>query len=241
MCLLALLAIVSYARAESNGAKSRGPDPEVEDWSLSKYMLWTWASILATLMIYTFYRHSMRYIRTTACLDNDSQVFFQRPNFLYGRIQRNLLEAPLFRNRHHREFKISSAVNMGTLPSRTQTLFLVGYLIMMVILTTVRIDWSTPMKTLLDVIIMRTGHMAVMNMLPLFLLAGRNNPLIPLTGISFDTYNLIHRWLGRIVVLEVIVHGSAWIVSSVARGGWKKVKYSEAHVSFILTGTVVSS
>lgn len=54
-------------------------------------------------------------------------------------------------------------------------------------------------------------------MLPLWLLAARNNPLISWTGISFDTYNLVHRWLGRIVVLEALTHAIAWII--------KKVKY----------------
>ena len=52
-------------------------------------------------------------------------------------------------------------------------------------------------------------------MIPLFLLAGRNNPVIKLTGISFDTMNLIHRWFGRIVVLEAITHTVCWMALKV--------------------------
>ena len=47
-------------------------------------------------------------------------------------------------------------------------------------------------------------------------MAGRNNPLVPLLGISFDTYNLLHRWLGRIVVLESVLHSLAHFANS----GW---------------------
>jgi len=54
-----------------------------------------------------------------------------------------------------------------------------------------------------------------MNILPLVLLAARNNPLIVWTGISFDTYNLVHRWLGRIVVLEALIHAIAWFIKKV--------------------------
>jgi hypothetical protein len=52
-------------------------------------------------------------------------------------------------------------------------------------------------------------------MVPLFLLAGRNNPFITFCGISFDTFNLIHRWFGRIVVLEAIAHSIAFIAGKV--------------------------
>jgi predicted ferric reductase len=91
---------------------------------------------------------------------------------------------------------------------------------------------------ILSQLITRTGFLAIMNMLPLFLLAGRNNPLIRLTGITFDTYNLIHRWLGRIVVVEAIIHGVAWMVNKVAKGGWKAVAMSEKKSMFILSGTI---
>jgi hypothetical protein len=64
----------------------------------------------------------------------------------------------------------------------------------------------------------RTGVLSVMNMLPLFLLAGRNNPLIKLIDMSFDTYNLVHRWIGRIVVLEAVAHTAAWMASKIAAG-----------------------
>jgi hypothetical protein len=52
----------------------------------------------------------------------------------------------------------------------------------------------------------RTGMYAVYNMPLLFAFAGRNNILIWLTGSSFETFNVYHRWIGRIVVGEAVVH-----------------------------------
>ncbi len=51
-------------------------------------------------------------------------------------------------------------------------------------------------------------------------MAGRNNPLINWLNCSFDTFNLLHRWFGRIVVLEAVTHVSAWIAGVVAEKGW---------------------
>jgi hypothetical protein len=61
----------------------------------------------------------------------------------------------------------------------------------------------------------RTGTMAVVNLLPLVVMAGRNNPLIKLLNVPFDTWNLLHRWFGRIVVLESLAHILAWMVFTV--------------------------
>lgn len=122
--------------------------------------------------------------------------------------------------------------------------FLVGYLAMNVTFCAMTIDWTSA-ETFLDEGLKRTGVLSVMNMVPLFLLAGRNNPLIYLLGVSFDTYNLIHRWIGRIVVLEAFAHSCFWVGNKVIYGsygekGWGAVGSSMLHSQFILTGTVVS-
>ena len=64
----------------------------------------------------------------------------------------------------------------------------------------------------------RTGTMATVNLMALVLMAGRNNPLITLLRVPFDTYNLLHRWLGRIVVLEALAHVFAWAVPEAHKG-----------------------
>lgn len=56
-------------------------------------------------------------------------------------------------------------------------------------------------------------------------MATRNNPLINWLNLSFDTFNLLHRWFGRIVVLEAITHTAAYIVGTVNSTGWAAVQH----------------
>lgn len=52
----------------------------------------------------------------------------------------------------------------------------------------------------------RTGILAVVNFPLLWVFAGRNDVLLWLTGWSFGTFNMFHRWLARIATVEAIIH-----------------------------------
>lgn len=41
----------------------------------------------------------------------------------------------------------------------------------------------------------------------LFLFGGRGNIFIILTGWSYRTFNVFHRWIARFLLLQAIVHG----------------------------------
>lgn len=133
-------------------------------------------------------------------------------------LKANCLYAPLWRKRHNKEFQLSSALNVGTLPSRLHTTILILYLTSNVIYCTY-LDYSRPRAAVLAELRGRTGHLSIVNMVPLIVLAGRNNPFIWLLRVSFDTYNLFHRWIGRVVIVEAIVHTIAWAVNDVAAKG----------------------
>ena len=135
-------------------------------------------------------------------------------------LKRNILYAPVWKKRHNREIQLSSAFNVGTLPSRLHMAILVFYLLSNVVYCTY-LDYSRPKTSLLAELRGRTGHLSIVNMVPLIVLAGRNNPFIYLLRISFDTYNLFHRWVGRVAVLEAIVHTIAWAANDVAAKGSK--------------------
>lgn len=72
-------------------------------------------------------------------------------------------------------------------------------------------------------------------------MAARNNPLINWMNMSFDTFNLLHRWFGRIVVLEALAHTIAWIVTTVSTTGWAAVQKAITGTPFIMYGFIVSS
>ncbi|KAJ5975984.1 FAD-binding 8 [Penicillium waksmanii] len=154
---------------------------------------------------------------TSVTADRRQQTFWsQERSAWWANMKKHLLYAPLGRKRHNREIQLSSAVGIGTLPSRFQTILVALYFASQVAYC-LFLDYRVNEKAALVAEIRgRSGTLAVLNMVPLFLLAARNNPLISILHISFDTYNLLHRWLGRIVVIESIVHTVAWAVNAVA-------------------------
>lgn len=156
-------------------------------------------------------------------------------------LKKHLLYAPLKNKRHNREIQLSSAINVGTLPSRLHLILLLLYLASNIVYCCL-LDFKRKNRAALIAEVRgRTGHLAVVNMVPLVVLAGRNNPLIPLLRVSFDTYNLFHRWIGRIVVLESLAHTSAWTANMLAAKGFDGIKEHlvlDPFLQYGLLGTV---
>ncbi len=135
----------------------------------------------------------LRQISAISTPFSDRQTYWRRP--LWGWIpylKRWLIYAPLWKHR-----RAAKARFFGSLPSRLHSVLLaiyiasnVGYLCVL--------NWSNTNKyALLAELRGRSGTLAAVNFIPLVVLAGRNNPLIGLLKISFDTYILIHRWIGK--------------------------------------------
>ncbi|KAH8807067.1 hypothetical protein F5884DRAFT_788434 [Xylogone sp. PMI_703] len=61
-------------------------------------------------------------------------------------------------------------------------------------------------------LIVRSGTMASINLIPLFL-GGRTNMLANLLGISLHTYYLAHHWIGRVVIAQTIFHVTMVIIT----------------------------
>ncbi|RYP78114.1 hypothetical protein DL770_006941 [Monosporascus sp. CRB-9-2] len=153
-------------------------------------------------------------------------------------LKKHLIYAPLWRKRHNREIQLSKAISIGTLPSRLHFVILALYLISNLVYTLI-VDWDQENHFALAAEIRgRSGTLAAINMVPLIILAGRNNPLIAMLKVSFDTYNLLHRWLGRIVVIEAVIHTAAWMYVDVAAHGWDRVSHKLIHESFVASGFV---
>ncbi|KAI9777795.1 MAG: hypothetical protein M1839_008590 [Geoglossum umbratile] len=53
----------------------------------------------------------------------------------------------------------------------------------------------------------RSGILSLINMMPMFL-GGRTNLFADLLGLRLDHYGTLHRWIGRVCVLQGILHGS---------------------------------
>lgn len=209
-------------------AAEHGEDPHdphnAVNWEHARIFAWIWIGLIVLLISYHSIMVLIKYLRKISCLNNENQRYFNDPPVIFGLTKRYLLDAPLFRKRHHRELMLGSKIHLGSIPNRMQAIFVVCYVAALVVLTFIRIDYSAPERMWQTWLMRRSGTLAIMNLLPLFLLSGRNNPLIKLCGISFDTYNLLHRWVGRAVVFEALVHGITYFTKKVHHGGWHSLK-----------------
>ena len=217
-------AVTSKGGASSSYYGS-GPNPaDVDNVRFARNILIILASMVTLMTIYRLTIYCVRYIRTLTCLNNEKQLYFTTPTFPFATIKEHLFYAPLFRTRHNQEMQIVRGWSLGILPTRFQSVVLAAIVGMNVALCCIGIEWNGTQTAMLSHLRNRTGTLAVVNMIPLVVLAGRNNPLIKMLNISFDTFNLLHRWFGRIVTVEAIVHTLAWTISKVHSAGWSGVQ-----------------
>ena len=208
------------------------------------YILWICISILlGVILIVRFGQMANAHLRHLLNLNTGSlqQAYWsQDRTTMWPKIKKNLLYAPLWRKRHNSEIQLSRALNVGTLPSRLHTVILTTYLLSNLVYCLV-LDYSNPRAEILAELRGRTGHLAIVNMVPLVVLAGRNSPFIPLLRISFDTYNLFHRWFGRVVALQAFAHTIAWAMNDYTAKGSKGISEGlreDAFLGYGLVGTV---
>ncbi|KAI5812407.1 ferric reductase like transmembrane component-domain-containing protein [Pyronema omphalodes] len=222
--VVALALVYAQTVVAAGGGGGKPPSKEELDSvkrniDFTKWLYYALGAFAVLPFLHRFVNVLYSQVRLLVSLNRENQRYFATQSSEWiPWLKKHMLYSPLFRNRHNREFQLSEAINVGTLPTRFQTFFLVGYVA------------SNN----------RTGVMATVNMVPLFLMAGRNNPLIALLGISFDTFNLVHRWLGRIVVIEAVVHTLAWMVGKVDLYGWETVRVSITSSAFIMPGFIAT-
>ncbi|KAL8815771.1 MAG: hypothetical protein Q9223_005123 [Gallowayella weberi] len=175
-----------------------------------------WITILAVCLIVV----SARLIQGVVSLlrhifnldaDHVQQAYWARNgNTSWPWLKKRLIYAPLIKKRHNRNSQWGR-LNMGTLPSRLHTILLILYILSNIVYCCF-LNYNTCNKVaILAELRGRTGHLAFVNMMPLMVFAGRNNVLIPLLRVSFDTFNIFHRWISRLVVIEAIAHTIAWM------------------------------
>lgn len=135
----------------------------MENEALANYLLWICAILSGGLIVWRVTTSMTKYIRHVTCLANDTQRYFATASRSVSWIKKNILYAPMFRKRRNREFQLSKAANMGTLPTRFQSLFLIAYVATNVAFCVVDIDFtsfSNGGKQLRN----RSGVLSVVNM-----------------------------------------------------------------------------
>jgi hypothetical protein len=238
----------------TTSTRSTVPNPTIEEFATSlngvnqplnnfcRDALWWSLGTLAMLvlivrLIERFKKHA-RHLSAMSTIVREQQAYWALNRSSWWKVKKHILYAPLWKKRHNREIRLSSALNMGTLPSRLHAMLLGGYVLSNLIYMTILSYTEADKYSIVAELRGRSGDLAVVNMVGLVILAGRNNPLISLLQISFDTYNLLHRWMGRMVVFEALVHTAAWAYVKHAATGWSGVGSALVGDPFISYGTV---
>ncbi|KAK5163470.1 uncharacterized protein LTR77_010652 [Saxophila tyrrhenica] len=198
------------------------------NYTFSNVILISFFAILAVTIVYRCIQvvnaHFRRMFTMGRC--EDQRYWMINHSHFWPRIKKQLIYAPLGRQRHNRELQLSRAVAIGTLPSRYHMIILVLYLASNVAYT-LALSWGRGESfSVVAELRGRSGTLAALNMIPTFLFAMRNNPLSPLLGVSYDTFNLLHRWCARVVVLESLIHTLCWASNAIQSGGQAQVRLS---------------
>lgn len=181
--------------------------------------------------LFVYFRNDRR--RTSVITSCRGQNFWSRDRWPFlGTIKKNFLYAPLFGDRHSRELQVTSFFTTGTLPLRPQLLIILIYTASNIAYC-LAIPEQLPAQRFAE-LRGRCGALAAFNMIFTILFALRSNPFIWLLGVSYDTFNLFHRWVARLVILETIAHVAAFMyntyqVSYQGKDGWHSIGWVIDH------------
>lgn len=131
---------------------------------LTSYLYYIFTGVSVLLIAWRLSTYLTRYVRTVVCLKNDTQVYFARASQRVSFFKRNILYAPILGKRHNREFQLSSAVNVGTLPTRLQLVFIAGYFASNIAFSIVDLPWAETYDDAARAFRNRTGVLSVVNM-----------------------------------------------------------------------------
>ncbi|KAJ6093451.1 hypothetical protein N7486_008740 [Penicillium sp. IBT 16267x] len=175
--------------------------------------------------------------RKNMALQGDDQTQLSMTNGFFASLKKHLLYAPLWGARHSREFRFLR-LHMGSIPLRLEVILLTVYLSLNIIFVFVKVDWWETYPKKMFQLKYAAGHLAVMNTPGLVLSAGRNNPLVMMLGLSFDTFNFMHRWVGRVIAANAVIHMSAVLANQAHTNGMNYILYTIWQMPFYIYGLV---
>ena len=132
--------------------------------ALSSYLFLICGCISAAVLLWRFADVTNKYTRKIASLGNDRQKYFAIPSPNMSMLKRHILYAPVLRKRHNREIQLSSAINVGTLPTRLQLLFLFTYFVTNVVFCVIDIPFAANFEDAAGDLRNRSGVLATVNL-----------------------------------------------------------------------------
>ena len=121
------------------------------------------------------------------------------------------------------------AVGGGFMPTRGQSLYIFAAMALNLIFLIAPYHTLQPQSTFatireqeLSTIGCRAGVMAMGNVVVLTVFAGRNSPLLALTGWNYDTYLLFHRMFGYLAIFHTVLHSILLLAYYNIFGGYQE-------------------
>ncbi|CAI6285719.1 unnamed protein product [Periconia digitata] len=122
------------------------------------------------------------------------------------------------------------ATVVGDPPTRGQALFIAYLIVINVVLSAVGLKsapdsypffWKNGPDMIKGLLANRMGLLAFANYVVLILFSSRNNVLLWITNWEPSTFVLLHRWVGRIAILQTILHSivflNGWLISGLLK------------------------
>ncbi|KAF2672836.1 hypothetical protein BT63DRAFT_368312 [Microthyrium microscopicum] len=183
------------------------------------------AIALAFTLIARWTHMFVNWNRLMAILSNPERQNYwkQNGNNWFPWLKKHIIYAPLWKKRHNEEISLSKAVNVGTLPGRNHSILLFIYGVFTIVWT-LTLPYDKPSREVIASLRGRSGLIAVFNLFPTIVFALRNNPLIWVIHVSYDTFQLFHRWAARIFIIEALIHALSWVGNTREAGGWTAVR-----------------
>lgn len=141
--------------------------------------------------------------------------------YKFLRFIRGYIITPTLFKKHSEYFSYGKFI-MGLLPTRSEALTIFGYFLLHIYLLSTSFQYD-PKHCLfasmglqkLRFFADRTGILAFANLPLIILLSIRNTICEILTGVKYSTLIMLHKWIGRIMFIDVFLHGSCYIIYAV--------------------------
>lgn len=165
--------------------------------------------------------------------------FITNSSRVWNAIKRHFLYASLWTSRHDNEASTLRPFYLRIPSKRPQAIVIAIYTLSNIAYSFAIPNW--PRSQSIAEFRGRCGTLAALNLIFTILFALRNNPLIQILHVSYDSFNLFHRCAARLVVSQSIAHVSAFAYNAYAVtydgcGEWDSVIWVLRHSLSYRTG-----
>lgn len=147
------------------------------------------------------------------------------------------------KSKFYKNFKNNILHSIYTMPVRVHALIIIGYLVLNIVFCCVNYETVYPNAVFtclrgqkLVSIADRTGIIGTVQLPLIFLFSSRNNFLIWITGLSYRSFQMFHKWTSRIVFVLLLLHCAFYLTFVNVRGDyiqrWGLLKWRCANTAF---------